>query len=451
MGLLDEAIREHLELKRRHGADDEEIARQEAEAFGPAPLAEEDEEEPFAGFESAGEADTDEDLPEGNDRAAEAGLTGTRVLPEFEWHGSTSTDVDVPSFVVEEPEGEAEASAVEPREPPPEPLAGPEAPDEAPPGDEEPPGDEVSGATAPPAITHAPTEAFTPVDTLGPDEPLAPEPPFEDEGEPASAHDPLPEPPGPGSIDEPRGDAVAQTEPPGEDLAAEAGIYAFPARVDASERRPERGGDELTPELREEPGVEGLHADEVDEEEEAAALHSEPQETFPGAPVAPADLESGEADPGDAEAFDEEPPLSSEAPPAGGAAYEDRERAEGDAVDEPTAFVPIEERPLYEPDADAEARSEPLDVPAAEPDPLVESIEEEEAALAEDPALYEEPVDDEELGLEAEPHLPAADELEEEDAAPPDTSSARGFFEDTQQHEGVHREQREGRDPDFEG
>src|SRR5829696_1658110 len=410
MGLLDEAIREHLELKRRHGADDEEIARQEAEAFGPAPLEEEDEEEPFAGFESAGEADTDEDLPEGNDRAAEAGLTGTRVLPEFEWHGSTSTDVDVPSFVVEEPEGEAEASAVEPSEPPPE-----------------------------------------PVDTLGPDEPLAPEPPFEDEGEPASAHDPLPEPPGPGSIDEPRGDAVAQTEPPGEDLAAEAGIYAFPARVDASERRPEPGGDELTPELREEPGVEGLHADEVDEEEEAAALHSEPQETFPGAPVAPADLESGEADPGDAEAFDEEPPLSSEAPPAGGAAYEDRERAEGDAVDEPTAFVPIEERPLYEPDADAEARSEPLDVPAAEPDPLVESIEEEEAALAEDPALYEEPVDDEELGLEAEPHLPAADELEEEDAAPPDTSSARGFFEDTQQHEGVHREQREGRDPDFEG
>src|SRR5690349_17859004 len=35
MGLLDDAIREHLELKRRRGADSNEIARQEQEAFGP--------------------------------------------------------------------------------------------------------------------------------------------------------------------------------------------------------------------------------------------------------------------------------------------------------------------------------------------------------------------------------------------------------------------------------
>jgi hypothetical protein len=35
MGLLDDAIREHLELKRRHGADPGEVARQESEALGP--------------------------------------------------------------------------------------------------------------------------------------------------------------------------------------------------------------------------------------------------------------------------------------------------------------------------------------------------------------------------------------------------------------------------------
>jgi len=35
MGLLDEAIREHLELKRRAGADAIEVARQEREALGP--------------------------------------------------------------------------------------------------------------------------------------------------------------------------------------------------------------------------------------------------------------------------------------------------------------------------------------------------------------------------------------------------------------------------------
>jgi hypothetical protein len=36
MGLLDDAIREHLELKRRHGASEEEVAQEEAEALGPA-------------------------------------------------------------------------------------------------------------------------------------------------------------------------------------------------------------------------------------------------------------------------------------------------------------------------------------------------------------------------------------------------------------------------------
>ena len=35
MGLLDDAIREHLDLKRRHGADPAEIERAEREALGP--------------------------------------------------------------------------------------------------------------------------------------------------------------------------------------------------------------------------------------------------------------------------------------------------------------------------------------------------------------------------------------------------------------------------------
>lgn len=35
MGLLEDAIREHLELKRKHGASEEEIRRKAAEAFGP--------------------------------------------------------------------------------------------------------------------------------------------------------------------------------------------------------------------------------------------------------------------------------------------------------------------------------------------------------------------------------------------------------------------------------
>jgi hypothetical protein len=49
MGLLDDAIREHLELKRRRGADPGELAREEHEALGPArrgpmpPASDEDE------------------------------------------------------------------------------------------------------------------------------------------------------------------------------------------------------------------------------------------------------------------------------------------------------------------------------------------------------------------------------------------------------------------------
>jgi hypothetical protein len=46
MGLLDDAIREHLEPKRRHGADPDEVARQEHEALGAAVAAREAEEAP---------------------------------------------------------------------------------------------------------------------------------------------------------------------------------------------------------------------------------------------------------------------------------------------------------------------------------------------------------------------------------------------------------------------
>jgi hypothetical protein len=43
MGVLDEAIREHLELKRQHGAAEEELRRQEDEALGPARRADSEE------------------------------------------------------------------------------------------------------------------------------------------------------------------------------------------------------------------------------------------------------------------------------------------------------------------------------------------------------------------------------------------------------------------------
>jgi hypothetical protein len=73
MGLLDDAIREHLELKRRHGADPQEVERQEHEALGAARRGEfaatseaEDEARSAAPFDIA--ADVPEGPPEFDDR-----------------------------------------------------------------------------------------------------------------------------------------------------------------------------------------------------------------------------------------------------------------------------------------------------------------------------------------------------------------------------------------------
>ena len=61
MGILDDAIREHLELKRQHGVPEDELQRQEEEALGPArrDVAQQQEEaaEPAAGQTATAEAD----------------------------------------------------------------------------------------------------------------------------------------------------------------------------------------------------------------------------------------------------------------------------------------------------------------------------------------------------------------------------------------------------------
>jgi hypothetical protein len=67
MGLLDEAIKDHLELKRRHGADPGEVARLEHEALGPArrePVAEAPaDDEPVATVEEEAAAVAEPEAP----------------------------------------------------------------------------------------------------------------------------------------------------------------------------------------------------------------------------------------------------------------------------------------------------------------------------------------------------------------------------------------------------
>jgi hypothetical protein len=101
MGLLDDAIREHLELKRRHGADLGDIERQEREALGearrgafaPTPDAEGPPAAPFdaAAEEPVGEVpeaaeppELDERVIESSDEAEEASAAGYDEDPWLE-------------------------------------------------------------------------------------------------------------------------------------------------------------------------------------------------------------------------------------------------------------------------------------------------------------------------------------------------------------------------------
>jgi hypothetical protein len=136
MGLLDDAIREHLELKRQHGADPEEVSRQENEALGAARRAE---------FARTGEA------------ADEAATDAPAAAP------------DETEPVAESPAAPVEDLAPPPPEdfvPPPEPVAEePVAPPEPAPRE---PFDVEAVEPAPPAAD----EPSVP-------EPSAPEPPSE--------------------------------------------------------------------------------------------------------------------------------------------------------------------------------------------------------------------------------------------------------------------------------
>jgi hypothetical protein len=124
MGLLDDAIREHLELKKRHGADQTEIADLEREAFGPARRGPEPLEVPG---ETA--ADADAAAAPAAPAAAEETVPPEVVPPEQPVASEglpepAALDADVPAQSVPQPEPDPvaeelawEDAATEPEEP----------------------------------------------------------------------------------------------------------------------------------------------------------------------------------------------------------------------------------------------------------------------------------------------------------------------------------------------
>lgn len=150
MGILDDAIREHLELIRRRGATDSEVRRLEDEAFGPPTRPDEadfpeSEESPSSGNGVATEAAIEEPGPE--DAAAHEDVT--TLLPAEE---AGEPPAETPGTGLEEPTGAHITADVE--EPEGEPVLG--EPEEEPAGEIE---HEEPVAEEHPVVEEPPVEA----------------------------------------------------------------------------------------------------------------------------------------------------------------------------------------------------------------------------------------------------------------------------------------------------
>jgi hypothetical protein len=97
MGLLDEAIREHLELKRRQGADPGEIARKEKEALAPVLP-----DEPSSWGADASTLSSEHDLDavlEERDPIPPAPAGETARQPDFSTVGQETAEIDMQSVL----------------------------------------------------------------------------------------------------------------------------------------------------------------------------------------------------------------------------------------------------------------------------------------------------------------------------------------------------------------
>jgi hypothetical protein len=140
MGLLDDAIREHLELKRRRGADPGEVAREQREALDAVPRNPTAQVEEGGLDRAAGERDAQGDAPLGapgvapvaaipdEDNAAQAGQAGGTeagdmaetaeldmgaVLGQDEQGGSTEQALQREATIEDPARGDADAASQE--------------------------------------------------------------------------------------------------------------------------------------------------------------------------------------------------------------------------------------------------------------------------------------------------------------------------------------------------
>jgi hypothetical protein len=169
MGLLDDAIKEHLELKRKHGAPEDEVQRQEEEALGP--VRREAVQQPESMEEAAAGASNGDAVAEvGAEEAPDGGPTAPSGEEQL-FDGEAFTDEE--AAAAEEPVVEQQPSAEDaPFE---EESPGAEEPQiaEEPRVTEEPLAREAPPVNEPPPATERPA---TPEEPVLETDPEAPEP-----------------------------------------------------------------------------------------------------------------------------------------------------------------------------------------------------------------------------------------------------------------------------------
>jgi hypothetical protein len=165
MGLLDDAIREHLELKRRRGGNADEIERQEREALG-APRGGE-----FAKPDEEGAAQAEE-APQAAEEVPEEAPEPVEEAPEPIEEAPVAAEPPTPEPFDQEPADAPEAVEEEPELPSPGKEAGAPGYDEDPWLEEE--RDEVPRDEA---LEHAPDPEVVPADEPEPGEDVLEETP----------------------------------------------------------------------------------------------------------------------------------------------------------------------------------------------------------------------------------------------------------------------------------
>jgi hypothetical protein len=111
MGILDDAIRQHLDLKRRHGAREAELKQLEDEAFGPPSRPGEPD---FPQPGEAGPRDETEEVSLGEAAAGTATEPEPAPPPELDAEADTESAEALAPEEVAEPASEPEAGAEEP-------------------------------------------------------------------------------------------------------------------------------------------------------------------------------------------------------------------------------------------------------------------------------------------------------------------------------------------------